>query len=119
MNLVPERPVQEKVTQEKTVRKRQKEKETDKYIDTFAPRKHEFTGVVPKTKFSSVGGNTSALVNVCKSLLHVKNPQLCSHFGKSPPRGILLCGPPGCGKSLVAEAIAGVIIIFNLKYSST
>lgn len=104
MTTIPdERPAVEKAP-EKSVKKR-KEKEVEKY---FTSKKQEFSATVPEVKFTNVGGNTKALMNVCKSLLHVKNPQLCSHFGKSPPRGILLCGPPGCGKSLVAQAIAGV-----------
>lgn len=35
-------------------------------------------------------------------------PQLYSELGVRPPRGILLHGPPGCGKTILANAIAGV-----------
>lgn len=37
-------------------------------------------------------------------LLH---PEIYTHLGVQPPRGILLYGPPGCGKTLLAHAIAG------------
>jgi ribosome biogenesis ATPase len=34
-------------------------------------------------------------------------PELYSHLGVDPPRRVLLRGPPGCGKSHLANAIAG------------
>lgn len=40
--------------------------------------------------------------------MHMKHPEVYQHLGMSPPRGFLLHGPPGCGKTLMAHAIAGV-----------
>ena len=41
-------------------------------------------------------------------MLDLQHPEIFQHLGIESPRGVLLNGPPGCGKSLLAHAIAGV-----------
>lgn len=62
----------------------------------------------PDVTFKDVGGLDKVLQEVCKLLLHIKHPEVYRQIGISPPRGFLLHGPPGSGKTLLANAIAGV-----------
>ena len=54
----------------------------------------------------SVGGNENLKIWVQKSMLLVGEEARA--FGARPPKGVLLVGVPGCGKSLAAQAIANV-----------
>jgi len=58
-------------------------------------------------KLSDIGGMESTIKEVCKLLVHLKHPEVLNRLGISPPRGVLLHGPPGCGKTLLANCIAG------------
>ncbi|KAM9297093.1 nuclear valosin-containing protein-like isoform 5-T5 [Morus bassanus] len=73
----------------------------------------------PLVKFEDVGGNDETLKEICKMLIHVRHPEVYNHLGVVPPRGFLLHGPPGCGKTLLAQAIAGELELPMLKVAAT
>ncbi len=41
----------------------------------------------------------------------LRNPEMAARFGKSPSGGLLMWGPPGCGKTYIARALAGSLDI--------
>ncbi|XP_053568572.1 nuclear valosin-containing protein-like isoform X2 [Bombina bombina] len=69
--------------------------------------------------FEDIGGNDATLTEVCKMLIHMRHPEIYQHLGVVPPRGFLLHGPPGCGKTLLAQAIAGELELPMLKVAAT
>ncbi|KAM9345201.1 nuclear valosin-containing protein-like isoform 2-T2 [Symphorus nematophorus] len=72
----------------------------------------------PTLKFEDVGGNEDTLTEVCKLLIHMRHPEVYQQLGMVPPRGFLLHGPPGCGKTLLAQAVAGELQLPMLKVSA-
>ncbi|TPX38068.1 hypothetical protein SmJEL517_g00083 [Synchytrium microbalum] len=62
----------------------------------------------PTVKLSDLGGIENHIEEVLQLIgMPLKYPEVYTHLGIQPPRGILLHGPPGCGKTMLAHAIAG------------
>ena len=65
---------------------------------------------VPSTdgiRFSDVAGEDEAKENLAEIVDYLHNPKKYSDVGASMPKGVLLVGPPGTGKTMLAKAVAG------------
>lgn len=61
----------------------------------------------PNVTYKDIGGLERQLQELREAIeLPLKHPDLFEKIGIEPPKGVLLYGPPGCGKTLMAKAIA-------------
>ena len=58
-------------------------------------------------KFADVAGEDEAKESLAEIVDYLHNPQKYSEAGASMPKGVLLVGPPGTGKTMLAKAVAG------------
>ncbi len=62
---------------------------------------------VPDISYEDIGGLTPQIQMIRDSVeLPFLHPELFKEYELKPPKGILLYGPPGCGKTLIAKAVA-------------
>jgi len=62
---------------------------------------------VPETRFSDVAANDEAMESLRDLVSFIQSPEKYSRLGARIPRGVLLYGMPGTGKTLMARALAG------------
>ena len=102
-------------------------------IDTPKPQKEKRIGALKKkskttkvvlqerllVNYADVGG-VDAILQDIRELIEwpLTHPEIYSHLGIEPARGILLHGPPGCGKTLLAHAVAGELGVNFVKISA-
>jgi SpoVK/Ycf46/Vps4 family AAA+-type ATPase len=62
----------------------------------------------PKITFKDIGGMEEVIERIRMNIIYpFKNPEIFRKFNKKPGGGILMYGPPGCGKTHIARATAG------------
>ena len=67
----------------------------------------ETTVQIPDVKWQDIGGLEATKKNMIEMVQYpIEYPEIYAKYGQSPSRGCLLWGPPGCGKTLLAKAIA-------------
>ncbi|KAF8944686.1 hypothetical protein BGZ47_003911 [Haplosporangium gracile] len=86
--------------------------------DTLGSKRHKTSGssesrggaehAPPKIRLEDLGGVDHFIEKVKEYvMMPLAHPEIYAHMGVKPPRGILLHGPPGTGKTMMANAIAG------------
>jgi len=76
-------------------------------IMTFGKIKQKIQGETEKTTFNDVAGVDEAKEELTEVIEFLKDPKKFQRLGGKIPKGVLLIGPPGCGKTLIARAVAG------------
>ncbi|MHA1738120.1 MAG: CDC48 family AAA ATPase, partial [Candidatus Heimdallarchaeota archaeon] len=62
---------------------------------------------LPRTSYEDIGGLGDQIRRIREMVeLPMRHPELFLKLGIDPPKGVLLHGPPGCGKTLIAKAVA-------------
>lgn len=75
-------------------------------------QKADFTLINPQiktgkgVKFADVAGLREAKIEVMEFVDCLRKPEKYKELGAKPPKGAILLGPPGCGKTLLAKAVA-------------
>lgn len=68
---------------------------------------YEITPTISNVAFNDVAGIDDVKFELMEIVDFLKNPRKYKDFGVKLPRGVLMIGPPGVGKTLVAKAVAG------------
>ena len=62
--------------------------------------------ITSDVSFSDIGGISDVKIELEEIIDFMKNPKKYKNFGARMPRGVLLVGPPGVGKTMIAKAVA-------------
>lgn len=76
-------------------------------VGSITSRKNYREGIVPGINFGDVAGLESSCEELRDVVMYLEDNSRYQHIGAKMPRGILLVGDPGTGKTLLAKAVAG------------
>ena len=61
--------------------------------------------------WTDVGGQAEAKIELIEAIeLPLKHPEVYARYNKRAPKGVLMFGPPGCGKTLLGRAVASALV---------
>lgn len=102
-------------TEESKSKKRAKDPSTR----SIKKQKSKIEHTSPTTTLSSLGGLESITTQLMELIgLPILHPEIYLSTGVEPPRGVLLYGPPGCGKTTIANALAGELQVPFISISA-
>ncbi|QEU63082.1 Rix7 [Kluyveromyces lactis] len=98
----------------KLIKKRAKDEPKDKI-----KRQKKDDRSPPSSNLSTLGGMDDVIAQLMELIgLPILHPEIYSATGVEPPRGVLLHGPPGCGKTSIANALAGELQVPFISISA-
>ncbi|CAF0755438.1 unnamed protein product [Rotaria sordida] len=115
-----------KSEEEQQTKRKQSNEKSVKQVKRKKPTESTVTNDIdgPDVEYSTItfedfSASDSFKENLIRRIYFVLRPEGFIQNGKTPPRGFLLHGPPGVGKSLLAQALAGELNLPILKTTST
>ena len=86
---------------------------------TLRHRRERKRGAEKAITFADVAGADEAVTELREVIDYLGDPKRFEAYGAAVPKGVLLFGPPGCGKTLVARAVAGESHVPFISISGT
>lgn len=99
--------------------KKNKKRSRDSAKQTPKQKKSKIDPTPPTTTLLSLGGLSAVTTQLMELVgLPILHPEIYQSTGVDHPRGILLYGPPGCGKTTIANALAGELKVPFISFSA-
>lgn len=99
--------------------KKSKKRSKDQPKTMVKSKKPKIDHTPPTSKLSSLGGLQAITTQLMELVgLPILHPEIYQTTGVEPPRGVLLYGPPGCGKTTIANALAGELQVPFINISA-